>query len=297
MTKTNNTKNIDWKYAALIFSLLILWASSYVGIRYSLQAFSAENLAFLRYLTASIGFAIAALFIKIKMPLLTDLPRILLLGLTGFSLYNLLLNFGERTVSAGVTSFIINTVPFFTLFFVIVQKQEKTSKTDLLGLLIAFSGVFLIIVTTSAGTTFNYHTLYILGAALCQALYFSIQKKFLQKYSPIEITSYAVWSGTLVLFFFSKQPFYSVAKADWSYIISVLYLGLLPGMIAYLIVAYSLRKYKTSNVSSYLFFIPFITLLIGWIILNEIPSIWALMGGILIVSGVIIKNKAVHVLK
>ncbi len=270
--------------------VLILWASTYVGIRHSLEAFSAQNLAFLRYLCASVGFILVSLFAKIRKPSMIDMPLILLLGLTGFTIYNLLLNYGERTVSAGVASFLINTVPFFTILLVYFKKEEKLKYTDWIGMCIAFTGVAVIIITKDKSTFFDMDGFYILGAAFCQAFYFSMQKKLLRKYSPIELTSYAVWSGTVLLFFFSDRPFQSIIQSDKEHLFSVLYLGIFPGMIAYLIIANALNKYKTTNISSYLFFIPFITLILSWLFLSEIPSSWAIAGGILIVIGIFLKN-------
>jgi drug/metabolite transporter (DMT)-like permease len=281
------------KYTGLIFIVLLLWASSYVGIRYSLEVFSPANLAFLRYVCASLGFVFIACFIKIRRPYLSDIPVILLMGLTGFSLYNLLLNFGERTTNAGIASFIINTVPFFTMLLAVIKKDEKANGSDWTGLTIALAGVFIIILTKTNGVSLDYSTLYIAGAAVCQALYLSMQKDLLRKYSPVELTSYSVWSGTLLLFLFSDHSFQSAGRSDWSHILSVIYLGLFPGMVAYLIIAFALKNYKASNVSSYLFLIPFITLLLGWAFLNETPSIWAVAGGILIVSGIIVKNRQI----
>jgi drug/metabolite transporter (DMT)-like permease len=281
------------KYTGLIFIVLILWASSYVGIRHSLAIFSPVNLAFLRYFTASCGFIVVACFTKIRIPDGSDILTILLMGFTGFAAYNLLLNFGERTTNAGIASFIINTVPFFTMIFAVINKDEKASASEWLGLAIAFAGVFVILLTKNKGASFDFNTLFIAGAAVCQALYLSMQKKLLQRYSPVELTSYSVWGGTMLLLFTADHPFRAASGSDWSHLLSVLYLGLLPGLVAYLLIAYALKKYKASNVSSYFFLIPFITLLLGWMILKEMPTIWALAGGILIIAGIRIKNRKI----
>ena len=278
-----------FRFLILISCLLTLWASSYVAIRHSLETFTPGDLAFLRYLIASIGFILTALFVGIKRPRLADLGVILLLGLTGFSIYNLLLNFGERTVSAGVASFVINTVPFFTMIIVLMRGEETADSVDWLGIVVAFIGVSIIIMTNESAANFNLNALYILGAAFCQAIYFALQKKLLKQYTPLQLTSYAVWSGTLILFLFSNDPFNALANADSSHVYSIVYLGLFPGMLAYLLVAYALREHKASNISSYLFLIPFVTLFLGWLLLDELPSIGAICGGLLIAIGVFLK--------
>lgn len=281
---------INWKYFGLIAIVLVLWASAFVSIRHALEMFTAGNLAFLRYVIASVIFAIAAYIRKIKVPEKKDIPGCVLLGFMGFTLYNLLLNYGERTVDAGLASFIINTSPFFSLLVVVFLKEEKLSKTDWTGLLLAFTGVAVIIFTGKSNFTLHADALLILGASLSQGIYFVLQKRFLKKYSPLEITSYAVWAGTAILFFFSDNPLSALVASDWRHIASVVYLGIFPGTVAYLLVAYTLAKYNMSSFASYMFLIPFIALLIGFLFMKEIPSIIALAGGALIISGILIKN-------
>jgi drug/metabolite transporter (DMT)-like permease len=58
-----------------------------------------------------------------------------------------------------------------------------------------------------------------------------------------------------------------------------------------LIVAFALAKYKMGNFASYFFLIPFITLGIGFLLLDEVPSMAAFLGGLLIILGILIKNK------
>jgi drug/metabolite transporter (DMT)-like permease len=281
-------------FAGLMAVVLFCWASAYVAIRYSLVFFSTANLAFLRYLVTSAGFGVLALVTKIKRPALRDLPMIVLAGLAGYTLYSLLLNTGEQIVSAGIASFIINLVPFFTMLLVILSKQETVKSRDWMGMIISFSGVAVIIFMSGNVAGFNINVLYILGAAFCQALYYVIQKSLLGRYSPLEITSYGVWVGTLILFFFSTRPFEAVSAAPPGQVLSVLYLGVFPGMVANLIMAYALQKDRATNVSTYLFLIPFITLLLGWALLDEVPSFWAILAGSLIVIGILIKNKVIR---
>ncbi len=285
MNRYSNAKNIIFTS-----TVLLLWASSYVAIRHALEQTTPENLAFLRYFIASIGFIIAGFFTKTEKPRIADIAGFIFLGLTGFALYNLCLNWGERTVTAGIASFIINTVPFFTMIIVFVKKEEKLWAKDWIAMLTAFSGVALIIFTQNGATRIDYNSLLILVAAVCQAIYFSLQKTFLTRYSPITLTRYAVWSGTVFLFFFSDNSFQSLSSANTSTILVVFYLGLFPGMLAYLIMAFILGKQKVTNVSSYLFLIPFITLLLGWFFKNELPTVWAFVGGALVVFGIVLKN-------
>ena len=294
----NAAQKVDFKYSLIILLVLVFWSSSYIGIRYALNRYSPENLGFLRYLTASVIFFGVALFSKFTVPKLIDLPGLAALGLFGFTLYNLLLNYGETAVDAGTSSFIINTVPFFSLLFALVMKDETAQKKDWIGMTIAFSGVgFIILSKNKVHQAFSWHILFILGAAICQALYFSIQKKYLKKYSPLELTSYAIWIGTFLLTLFTKNPFSGIISVPVSYTLTIAYLGIFPGAAAFLLIALALNKYKLSNISSYLFLIPFITILIAWATIGEAISLKSMLGGLFIIGGILIKNKSFRITK
>jgi drug/metabolite transporter (DMT)-like permease len=284
---------IDFKYSLIVLLVLIFWSSAYIGIRYALNQYSPENLGFLRYLTASVAFLGIAFFNKFSLPKLIDLPGLAALGLFGFTLYNLLLNYGEVTVDAGTSSLVINAGPFFTLLFALITKVETAQKKDWLGMLIAFSGVgFIILSKNKTHPAFSWHIILILGAAICQALYFSIQKRYLKKYSPLELTSYAIWTGTFLMFFFTKKPFLAITSAPVSYTLTIAYLGIFPGAVAFLLMGFALNKYKLSNVSSYLFLIPFITIIIAWFTIGEVISLKSVLGGLFIIVGILVKNKS-----
>jgi drug/metabolite transporter (DMT)-like permease len=286
-------QKIDFKYSLIIFSVLVFWSSSYIGIRYALNHYSPGNLGFLRYFTASVAFLGMALFSKFTIPKLIDLPGLAALGFFGFTLYNLLLNYGEITIDAGTSSFVINTVPFFTLLFAIVMKEEIARKKDWIGMLIAFSGVaFIIFSKNESHRAFSWNIVLILGAAICQALYFTIQKRYLKKYTPLELTTYAIWIGTFLMFFFTKKPFLAISSAPLSYTFTIVYLGIFPGAVAFLLMGFALNKYKLSNVSSYLFLIPFITIIIAWFTIDEAISLKSALGGLFIIVGILVKNKS-----
>jgi drug/metabolite transporter (DMT)-like permease len=237
-------------------------------------------------------FLIALPFQKVRIPAIADWPGITALALFGFALYNLLINYGEKTVDAGSSSFIINTVPFFTLLFAIVTKAEVPKTKDWTGMLIALTGVGLIILSKNNDIhTFNWGMLLILAAAICQALYLILQKKYLRKYTPFELTAYAVWIGTLLMALTVKKPFLNISSAPLPQTLAIVYLGIFPGAVAFFLIGLALKKYQLSTISSYLFLIPFITIFIAWAALNEMVSLTALTGGLFIVFGIVIKNK------
>ncbi|MGK7949536.1 MAG: EamA family transporter [Xenococcaceae cyanobacterium] len=72
---------------------------------------------------------------------------------------------------------------------------------------------------------------------------------------------------------------------------SLLFLLVFPGAIAYLAWSYVLSQIPASVAGSYLSIIPLVALAISWLWLGEVPTITALGGGAVIFAGVLLVNQ------
>ena len=187
-------------YVILVLVLLI-WASAFIGIRIGLQSYSPGALALLRFLVASLCMAIIyhGLSKKKAMPWLVR-GQLMLLGVAGIGIYNLCLNYGELTVSAGIASFVIGLIPVFTILLSVIFLKEKLSFGIGLGVLISLIGLFIMMLAGKGQEPFDIGVLIILISALMGGIYTVSQKFFLVEYHPVVVTSWVIWGGTLMLF-------------------------------------------------------------------------------------------------
>lgn len=65
-------------------------------------------------------------------------------GLLGIAAYNVLLNLGQATVSAGAAGFIVNTQPLFMVLLAVLFLKERFGRWNWVGTIVGFSGVALI---------------------------------------------------------------------------------------------------------------------------------------------------------
>ncbi len=68
--------------------------------------------------------------------------------------------------------------------------------------------------------------------------------------------------------------------------IAILFLGLLCSGVAYVIWAYALREMESAKVGAYLYFEPFVTVIAAWILLKEDITLFMILSGLIITSGV-----------
>jgi drug/metabolite transporter (DMT)-like permease len=281
-----------------IAGVLLLWASAFAGIRAGLRltpagtlgpdGYGPGELALLRFGTASVALAIYALANRMRLPARTDLPRICLASFLGISIYHVALNFGEVTVQAGAASLLISAGPVFTALLSVVFLQERLTLIGWGGILLAFAGVALIALSGGQGLRFTPGALLILLAAAVAAAHSILCKQGLRSYAALEFTSYVIWTGTLPLLVFLPGLLRQVPAAAPAATFAVIYLGLFPAAIAYVLWNYALARMPASLLSSFLYLSPVLAIFIAWLWLGELPTLLTLIGGAIAIVGVVL---------
>ena len=278
--------------AAAIALTLVCWASAFAGIRAALVEYSPFHLALARCLIASLLLAGVAAVRKVSIPRRGDWTLLSVSGLVGIAGYNSALNYGELTVTAGAASFIVNTVPIFTTLLSRLFLSERVPVSGWLGMGVSFCGVGLIVTGESGNLAFDAGSFAVLAAAICQALYFVLQKPLLKKYGVFEVVCYSIWTGTVAMFVFAPGLLWRVQSAGVSTNLAVLYLGVFPSTLANFSWSYVLSKMPASIASSFLYLVPAIAIGVGLLWLNEVPSTLSLTGGCIALTGVVLVNSA-----
>lgn len=101
----------------------------------------------------------------------------------------------------------------------------------------------------------------------------------------------SLWNGTLAVN--SGVLWTLAAAAPARHLWVIIFLGVLPSAIAYLLWAKALAiAKKTSDVTNYMFVTPLAALLLGYMIIAEMPDAGAFVGGAAILSGLALFTKA-----
>ncbi|CAI6231195.1 putative transporter YdfC [Bacillus subtilis] len=268
-------------------SLMIgLWASAFPGIRAGLEGYTPEHLALFRLLIGSMALLLFAVLTQMRLPDLKDIPAIFLLGFLGFAFYHILLNIGEKTVSAGVASLLVTTAPIFSAMLSRLFYKEHFGFTKWLGSMISLLGVLLIAFGAGDFTYSMSGILVILLAAFSESIYFVFQARYIKKYGFIPFVTFTIWAGTIPMLVFLPGLGEEMMNASISATLSIVYLGLLPTVIPYFALAYVTSFVGASEATLSLYVTPALALIISWLWIGEIPTLLSLLGGVVTVGGV-----------
>jgi len=285
------------KVKFMVAITLILWSSAFVGIRIGLTGYSPGSLALLRFLVASL----CMVFIyhrqthkKIPWP---DRLRLMALGMLGIGVYHISLNYGEVDVAAGVASFIIGLMPVITLLLSVIFLHERPGISIYIGFAVSFLGLLCMVMAENTHGSATAGMLDIFIAALAGSLFCVLLKQFLRRYDPIAVSAWTMWGGTLLLLIFAGDLWQEIGNAPLNASLSAVYMGIFPGALAYLAWSYVLNAMSASNASIYLYAMPVISTLLGFLVLHEQPSLTTLAGGLLAVTGALYATSRVSISK
>ena len=273
---------------AAVALTVVLWASAFPAIRAALDGFSAVELSVLRLFVASLALACVAPRFEPRRPARRDIPALVAAGALGMSAYQLLLNAGEQTVTAGTASLLVSIGPIFVAVLAAVFLHERITRRAAGGIAIAFSGALIIALGQGGGVTLSSGALVVLAAALSQAAFFVLQKPLLARYTAFEVTAYAMWAGTVLLVPFGAGVPDAVAHAGAEPLLAVVLLGVGASAVGFISWAFALARMPVSTASSALYSVPVVAILVALVWLGELPSLASVLGGAVALGGVVL---------
>ena len=272
-----------------ILVTILFWSSSFVVIRVCLGPLTPVELATARYVPAGL---IALGYLLVMRPRIAraDLPRLGLAAVLFIAAYAVLLNIGETTVAAGPASFIINTMPVFTALIATFVLGERFGHWGWIGTAISFGGVGLIAVASPEGFRLDMNAILIVGAAICSAVASVLQKPLLGRMSALSVTAWLLFLGSIPLYPAVPATVSALAQAPAEILWSVAYLVIFPTVVAYLTWAIALKHLPAARASNFLYGVPPMATLTGFLWLGEVPTPIGAAGGLLAIFGVVVVN-------
>lgn len=294
----------------LILTCALIWASAFSGIKIAVQHFEPIMVAFSRI---SIGFIFLYSFILLQ-PLFrkkdpnktnTQWPtgRKNWLNLCAIALLYTavpfsLISWGQQFVSATLTSIIMGSSPLIGYIIAhFATKDEKLNNLKIIAVLLGTFGIYLATDLTTANDTNSslWGIVAIVVALICYSTSGLITRR-LTNGSTENISTAVLGLGTLFLIpalFISGHFPDDFSAIDNEGIIAVIYLGIFPTGIAYLIRFHLILKIGFTAFLTSIFFIPIFGVFLSAFLLGEALTLNIFIALAFIVAALIISRLGV----
>jgi drug/metabolite transporter (DMT)-like permease len=282
---------LDWRLLGAVAFTVVAWASAFVVIRFVAYDFSPGGLSLGRLVIGSL--ALTAMMAGRRVVAMTGREWALvgLIGVAWFGVYNVALNAGERRVDAGTAAMLIQLAPILLGVLAGLLLGEGFPRQLVIGGLVAFAGTLVIGISTSTGHADLVGVLLVLLSATVYAVAMVAQKVVLRRIPGLQVTWLACVIGTVVCLPFAGSLVGDVGEAGLVPILGVVYLGLVPTALAFSTWAYALSRTTAGKLGITTFAVPPIAIGLGWLFLNEVPALLAILGGVLSLVGVAIARR------
>ncbi|AVZ04530.1 MULTISPECIES: DMT family transporter [Acinetobacter] len=261
-------------------TFVLLWGSAAIFTRWGLDSASPIALLILRFATALFVLLLIAIFTKRLLPKHGTRKQVLLTGLLIIAGYSICY---FKAMAHGVTPGLMATIMGIQPILTLCLLEKNLQKERLLGLLIALTGLILLVWKSLTMSFIAPIGIFFALAALICITFGAIMQKNIQQ-APTDVLPLQYVVSLLVCLFIVPFEHFEIT---WNsqLIISVLFLGILISVVAQLLLYRLLNQGNLVNVTSLFYLVPVVTALLDFLILKNKLPLAGLIGMIAILIG------------
>ncbi len=268
----------------LVLVAVTIWGLNFVVIKLGLRDLPPILFSALRFF-----FATFPLIFFLKRP---AIPWRLLIGLSAFQFmlqFPLLFSGIKLGFPPGLASLVIQLQALFTMSLAVILLDERPRRAQIIGGLIALSGMVLVAVELDGKPTLIGFVL-VLAAALC----WGTANIFTKKIGKVEPLALVVWAALLatpplfVLSFIVEGPSawrQAATQMNWGSAGAIFFQSYPNTIIGYGIWSLLIRKYPAATIVPFALLVPVTGMLGATIVLGEPMQWWKLVAGALVIGG------------
>ena len=278
-------KTIDY---ILLSILSLIWASAFFNIKIATYSYGPLTIAFLRIFLGAVLIVVICFFKKIKIEAFSnDWYWFAIIGFVNLVIPFFLIAYGVQKIQSNLAAILMSTTPLSSAFLAhFFTKTEKINFTKIMGVVVGFAGIVILFSDNILINNDNFfYALMILVGSTFYVVGGILTLKISQKKNENLTSSILIW-GSLIIFpimVYYEQPWNLVPRLDST--ISLLYLGVFPTGIAWLIRFHILKKNGLVFHSQVAYLIPIFGVILGYIFLKEVITLKVLIALFAVIIG------------
>ena len=279
----------------LLVLLALIWASAFFNIKIATYSFGPVTIAFLRVFFGAIPVLLLCYYKDIKIEAFSkDWYWFALIGFINLVAPFFLIAYGIKSVQSNLAAILMSTTPLSsTVLGHFYTKNEKFNFMKTFGILIGFSGILYLFSDNLLIDDSNFlSALLILLGSTCYVIGGVLTLKISKKKNENVTGSILIWAIIILipLVSFIEQPWQSIPRTDS--MISVIYLGVVPTGVAWLLRFRILKNNGLIFQSQVSYLIPIFGTILSYIFLKELITIKVLISLIAVCIGIYFVKKA-----
>ncbi len=168
--------------------------------------------------------------------------------------------------------------------------NEQISEKSLIGVILAFTGMMIVVGDPYSKGEFWAVILLLLSAFFCAI--FNIQNRIFKRIPPLSLLCWTSLISTphlfLLSYFLEGNTYHYLADLTFKGVFAVLYGSIIAGIIGNALWIYLLQSYPVNLVVPFNLLVPVFGISISILILKEYPSLAIIIGGLITLGGVAI---------
>ncbi len=279
----------DTKDYFILVTLSLIWASAFFNIKIATYSFGPITIAFLRIFFGMIPVLLLCIYKKIKIEVFSkDWKWFAAIGIINLVIPFFLISYGVQKVQSNLAAILMSTTPISAAilahFFV---DKEKINFIKIVGIFLGFSGILYLFSDNLLINDDNlFSALMILLGSTFYVIGGILTLKISHKKNENVTASILIWGFIFIC------PISLLIEKPWNLspsiesTLSLIYLGIFPTGIAWLLRFMILKKNGLVFQSQVAYLIPIFGVFLGYIFLNEVITSKVLFSLVAVVLGI-----------
>ena len=277
--------------------MALIWGVNFSVVKYGTGALAPLAYNGIRVALAAVALLVIARLAREAWPRGRDLRVLLALGLLGNGAYQMFFIEGVSRTRAGTAALVLAASPAFIALLGRLRGTERIRPIGWLGIAFSIGGVALVLFGNARNPTDGdaslLGALLVLGGCLCWAIYTVYLQPYTHRYGGLALSAVTLVGGAVPLVLIGVPALVgtrvgAIPAGAWA---AVAYSGLLALVVAYYLWYRGVRILGPTRTAMYGNLQPAIALLVAWITLGEVPTVWQVVGMTMIGVGVLLVRR------
>jgi len=305
MASTNRediqSKEASFANYAMVLVAVTIWGGSFPSTKFALAQAEPMVIMCLRLFIGMPVLLAGSLFEgSLRLPSKNEAAALFLMGFQGIFFHQSIQCYAMRTAGAANANWMMIATPALVAILSRIFLKEKISGRGICGMILAATGVTLVIgrgtvITANSGSFGSIGDLIMLLSVLNWAIFLIVSRRVLKKdlspafvifwemlFALIVATPFAIFIGSD----FSVIP--SFSSGTWT---ALIFLGAFSSALAYIFWFKALSIFTVTRVAVFQFLQPIAGVVISYFLVGERFTPWLFAGGAMILCGVWLVNK------